>query len=155
MFYHNFVVNRGLVLFSALLYKKEKYGNQMVISSFNKFLIQKRMNIFVSNLSWGTTSDSLQELFATYGEVSSANVIKDRETGRSRGFGFVEMPNDDEAQSAIDSLNEKDFEGKTINVSVSKPKTDRGGSNGRYGHGQGQRRSGGYGGGNSYGRRAY
>lgn len=113
------------------------------------------MNIYVSNLSWGTTSDSLQELFANYGEVSSANVIKDRETGRSRGFGFVEMPNDDEAQSAIDSLNGKDFEGKTINVNVAKPKTDRGSGSSRYGHGQGQRRSGGYGGGNGYGRRAY
>ena len=60
------------------------------------------MNIYVSHLSWGTKSDSLQNLFSQYGEVSSANVITDRETGRSRGFGFVEMPNDAEGQAAID-----------------------------------------------------
>lgn len=58
------------------------------------------MNIYVSNLSWGTSSESLQNLFAQFGEVSSANVITDRETGRSRGFGFVEMPDDGEGQKA-------------------------------------------------------
>lgn len=83
------------------------------------------MNIYVSNLSYNTSSDSLQELFAGFGEVTSANVITDRETGRSRGFGFVEMPNDTEGQKAIDELNETDFEGKTINVNVARPKTDR------------------------------
>ena len=62
------------------------------------------MNIYVSHLSWGTKGDSLQNLFSQYGEVSSANVITDRETGRSRGFGFVEMPNDAEGQAAIDAL---------------------------------------------------
>ena len=92
------------------------------------------MNIYVSNLSWGTQSDSLHELFTQYGEVSSANIITDRETGRSRGFGFVEMPNDDEAQKAIDTLNGTDFEGKTIIVNVARPREERprGGYNRRY-----------------------
>ena len=92
------------------------------------------MNIYVSHLSWGTKSDSLQNLFSQYGEVSSANVITDRETGRSRGFGFVEMPNETEGQAAIDALDGTDFEGKTIGVNVAKPKADR--------------PAGGYGGGN-------
>jgi RNA recognition motif-containing protein len=90
------------------------------------------MNIYVSNLSYNTVTESLQQLFAGYGEVTSANIITDRETGRSRGFGFVEMPNDAEAQNAIDKLNETEFEGKTIIVAVARPKTersDRGGFN--------------------------
>ncbi len=81
------------------------------------------MNIYVSNLSYDTTEESLQELFAEYGEISSANIIKDRDSGRSRGFGFVEMPNDANAQKAIDELNNSDFEGKTITVNMARPKT--------------------------------
>ncbi len=90
------------------------------------------MNIYISNLNYSTSTDSLQQLFAEHGEVTSANVITDRETGRSRGFGFVEMPDDAEGQKAIDKLNETEFEGKTINVNVARPKTersDRGGYN--------------------------
>ncbi|BBD46386.1 MAG TPA: RNA-binding protein [Porphyromonadaceae bacterium] len=83
------------------------------------------MNIYVSNLSYDTTTESLQELFAEYGEISSANIIKDRDSGRSRGFGFVEMPNDANAQKAIDELNNSDFEGKTITVNMARPKTER------------------------------
>lgn len=83
------------------------------------------MNIYVSNLSYDTTTESLQELFAEYGEISSANIIKDRDSGRSRGFGFVEMPNDTDAQKAIDELNNSDFEGKTITVNMARPKTER------------------------------
>ena len=83
------------------------------------------MNIYVSHLSWGTKSDSLQELFSQYGEVVSANIITDRETGRSRGFGFVEMPNDEEGQQAINALNETEFEGQTISVSVARPREER------------------------------
>ena len=83
------------------------------------------MNIYVANLSWNTNSDSLQELFSQYGEVTSAYIINDRETGRSRGFGFVEMPNDEEGQKAIDTLNETEFEGKNIAVSVARPRTER------------------------------
>lgn len=83
------------------------------------------MNIYVSNLNFATESASLQELFAAYGEVSSANIITDRETGRSRGFGFVEMPDDADGQKAIDALNNTDFEGKTLTVNVARPKTER------------------------------
>lgn len=111
------------------------------------------MNIYVSNLNFRTESGSLQELFAGYGEVSAANIITDRETGRSRGFGFVEMPNDADGQKAIDALNDTDFEGKTITVNVARPKTersDRGGYN-RGGNrgGNGGSYSGGYSGGYS------
>ncbi len=91
------------------------------------------MNIYVSNLSYNSTSEGLQELFAGHGEVSSANIITDRETGRSRGFGFVEMANDEEGQKAIDELNNSDFEGKTITVNVARPRTER--SSGGYNRG--------------------
>ena len=94
-------------------------------------------------MSWGTNSVSLPELFTQSGEVSSANIITDRETGRSRGFGFVEMPDEEEGQKAIDALNGTDFEGKTINVSVARPREER---PARGGFGGGNR--GGYGGGN-------
>lgn len=105
------------------------------------------MNIYVSNLSFSTTSESLQSLFAEHGEVTSANIITDRETGRSRGFGFVDMPNDTEAQEAIDKLNGTDFEGKTITVNVARPRADRsGGNRGGFGGGRGGN-GGGYGGG--------
>ena len=102
------------------------------------------MNIYVSNLNFSTTSESLQELFTAYGEVESARIITDRETGRSRGFGFVEMPNDTEGQNAISELNETDFEGKTISVNVARPKTEggsRGGYNNRGGNGGGYNRN--------------
>ncbi len=100
------------------------------------------MNIYISNLNYSTAVDSLQELFEQYGEVSSASVITDRETGRSRGFGFVEMPDDADAQKAIDTLNGTDFEGKTINVNVARPKTERSNNN----RGGGFNRGGGNGG---------
>lgn len=107
------------------------------------------MNIYVANLSWNTNSDSLQDLFSQFGEVTSAYIINDRETGRSRGFGFVEMPDEEAGQKAIDTLNETDFEGKTISVSVARPRTERpaGGGNRGGGYGGGNR-GGGYGGGN-------
>jgi RNA recognition motif-containing protein len=95
------------------------------------------MNIYVSNLNFSTTSESLQELFTAYGEVESTKIITDRESGRSRGFGFVEMPNDAEGQKAINELNNADYEGKTITVTIARPKTDRssGGYNNRGGNG--------------------
>jgi len=97
------------------------------------------MNIYVSSLSYNTTGESLQELFTEYGEVTSVNIIKDRETGRSRGFAFVEMPDDTEGQNAISKLNETEFEGKTINVTVARPRTERSNSgyNNRGGNGGG------------------
>ncbi len=107
------------------------------------------MNIYVAHLSWDTTSDSLQNLFSQYGEVTSARIVTDRETGRSRGFGFVDMTNDEEGQKAIDSLNDTDFEGRTINVSVARPREERRPNN--YGN-----RGGGYGNnGGGYDRRRY
>lgn len=83
------------------------------------------MNIYVSNLNFSTTSESLQELFAEYGEIDSAKIITDRETGRSRGFGFVEIANDADGQKAIDELNNSDFEGKSISVNIARPRTER------------------------------
>lgn len=92
------------------------------------------MNIYVSNLNFSTTSESLQELFSAYGEVTSSKIITDRESGRSRGFGFVEMSDDTEGQKAISELHETEVDGKTINVNVARPKTenDRGGNGGGY-----------------------
>lgn len=95
------------------------------------------MNIYVSNLSYSTDAESLQQLFSEYGEVTSANIITDRETGRSRGFGFIEMTNDDEAQKAIEELHEANFEGKTINVSVARPRTERSDNRGGFNRGGG------------------
>lgn len=102
------------------------------------------MNIYVSNLNYSTENNSLQALFATYGEVSSANIIMDRESGRSRGFGFVEMPDDAQGQQAIDALNDTVFEGKTIIVNVARPKTERS-DRGGYGGGFNRGNGGGYG----------
>ena len=85
------------------------------------------MNIFVAKLSPSTTGDGLRKLFEDFGEVSSAKVIFDRETGNSRGFGFVEMPNDSEAMEAINQLNESEFDSRTIVVKKARPKEDAGG----------------------------
>ena len=90
------------------------------------------MNIYISNLSYGINDADLNQLFSEYGEISSAKVITDRETGRSRGFGFVEMPNDEEAQKAIDELNQAEYDGKVISVSVAKPRENRNNNRGGY-----------------------
>ena len=79
--------------------------------------------MYVSNLSFHTTDDNLRELFEKFGAVSSAKVITDRESGRSRGFGFVEMSSDTEAKEAMTALNNKEIEGRTMSVSVAKEKT--------------------------------
>ena len=81
--------------------------------------------LFVGSLSWNTTDDSLQDFFAGVGTVVSATVIKDRETNRSKGFGFVEMSSDDEAKQAIEKLNNQELDGRSIIVSEAKPKEDR------------------------------
>jgi hypothetical protein len=89
------------------------------------------MNIYVGNLSYEVADQDLQEAFEAYGDVSSARVITDRETARSRGFGFVEMPNQAEAEAAIQGLNGKDLKGRSINVSEARPRREgRGGSGG-------------------------
>lgn len=78
--------------------------------------------MFVGSLPWGVDDNKLQEMFAQYGAVISATVLKDRETGRSRGFGFVEMANDEEADKAIAELNGSDIEGRKIVVNVARPR---------------------------------
>lgn len=83
------------------------------------------MNIYISNLSYAVNDADLKELFGEYGEITSAKVITDRETGRSRGFGFVEMSDDEQGQKAIDELNQAEYDGKVINVTVARPKTER------------------------------
>ncbi|MFT3702776.1 MAG: RNA-binding protein [Agriterribacter sp.] len=88
------------------------------------------MNMYVSNLSFHTTDDDLKNLFAEFGEVSSSKIITDRESGRSRGFGFVEMPDDSSAQKAMQSLNGKDIEGRSLSVTVARPKEQRSGGGG-------------------------
>lgn len=80
------------------------------------------MNIFVSNLSFQVESNDLKDFFTPYGEVSSSKVVTDRETGRSRGFGFVEMPDDAAGNEAISNLNGAEVDGRTISVSVARPK---------------------------------
>jgi RNA recognition motif-containing protein len=86
--------------------------------------------IFVGNLSYGTTDDSLRSLFEAHGAVASVSIITDRETGRSRGFGFVEMSNDAEADRAIAATNGKDVDGRKITVNEARPKSDRPGGGG-------------------------
>ena len=83
------------------------------------------MNIYVGNLSYSTTDDSLRALFEQHGEVSSAKVVENRETGRSRGFGFVEMPNDEEARAAIEAVNDTEFEGRTLKINEARPRTEQ------------------------------
>jgi cold-inducible RNA-binding protein len=81
------------------------------------------MNIYVGNLSWGLTESQLEDMFAEYGEVSSTKIITDRETGRSKGFGFIEMANAEDAKKAIDELNGKDLDGRPLKVNEAKPRT--------------------------------
>lgn len=116
------------------------------------------MNIFVAKLNYDTTSEGLQAAFEAFGEVESAKVIMDHETGRSRGFGFVEMPNEDDAWKAIEALNENELDGNTIVVKKAEPRGNRnrgGGGRGGYDRRGGGGR-GGYdrrGGGGGYDRR--
>ena len=101
------------------------------------------MNIYVGNLSFEATEDEVRELFAAFGQVTSVALIKDKFTGRPRGFGFVEMSNDSEAQKAIQELNGKDFKGRNMTINQARPREDSGGF-GR-GGGYGDRRGGGQG----------
>jgi cold-inducible RNA-binding protein len=99
------------------------------------------MNLFVGNLSFDTSENDLREAFEAFGQVSSAAVITDRDTGRSRGFGFVEMPAEAEARAAIDGLNDTDLHGRPLKVNEARPR--------------GESRGGGGGGGGGYGRGRY
>lgn len=102
--------------------------------------------LYVGNLSYQVTSEDLQEIFERFGTVSSAQVLNDRETGRSRGFGFVEMDNDAEADAAIENLDGTDHEGRRLTVNEARPRTP-GGGGGPRGGGYGGGGGGGYGGG--------
>ena len=115
--------------------------------------------LYVGNLSYNTTSSDLEQLFSQHGTVQSAEVISDRDTGRSKGFGFVEMGSDQEAQAAIAALNGQQQDGRTLTVNEAKPREDRGprgggggGGRGGYGGGGGGGGRGGYGGGGGGGR---
>ena len=96
------------------------------------------MNIYVGNLSYSSTENSLRNLFETYGAVTTTKIVTDKFTGSSRGFGFVEMPNNEEGQKAIDELNGKDFDGRKIVVNESRPRETTGRDN------RPPRREGGY-----------
>jgi len=100
------------------------------------------MNLYVGNLSFETTETDLKQAFEAYGSVSSASVITDRETGRSRGFGFVEMPTEGEARAAIEGLNDKDLNGRSLKVNEARPRSSGGGGGG--GGGSYHRGRGGY-----------
>lgn len=117
-----------------------------------EFGFRMATNIYVGNLPWSTTTDDLYAMFQQYGAVTRAQVVTDRETGRSRGFGFVEMPNETEANAAIAALNEQPMNGRPLTVNVAKPRENSGGGGGGYGGGRGPRGGGGRGGyGGGYG----
>jgi RNA recognition motif-containing protein len=102
------------------------------------------MNIYVGNLSYEVTEEDLKEAFEGFGQIESVKIIKDNYSGRSKGFGFVEMPNNADAQSAINSLNEKELKGRALNVNTARPRTENRGGRGGFGDGRrGERRGGG------------
>jgi RNA recognition motif-containing protein len=112
------------------------------------------MNIYVGNLSWSMTDDDLNNLFSQYGTVSSAKILKEKNTGRSKGFGFVEMEDDEAAKTAIATLNESEVQGRKLIVNESQPRPEGGGGykkSGGGGYGGGRSGGGGYGGGRSSG----
>jgi cold-inducible RNA-binding protein len=136
------------------------------------------MNIYVGNLSWSMTDDDLSNLFSQYGTVTSAKILKEKNTGRSKGFGFVEMEDEEAAKTAIATLNESEVQGRKLIVNESQPRPEGGGykksgggygsgrsgggyggggrsSGGGYGGGGGYKKSGGYGGGNRNGGGGY
>ena len=108
--------------------------------------------LYVGNLSYQVDSSELEQLFGQHGQVVSAQIINDRDTGRSKGFGFVEMSSDDEAQAAIAAMNGQEHDGRTLTVNEAKPREDRGGGGGYGGGGGGRGGGGGYGGGGGGGR---
>jgi RNA recognition motif-containing protein len=109
------------------------------------------MKLYVGNLSFQTSSDDLQQLFAQAGTVESASVVEDRETGRSRGFGFVEMSSSEEGQKAIEQFNGKEINGRSLTVNEARPRENRGGGGGGGGRGGGGGYGGNRGGGGGYG----
>lgn len=90
------------------------------------------MNIYVGNLAYSINSDDLRASFEAFGDVSSANVIMDRDSGRSKGFGFVEMSDDNSAKEAIEALNGQDIQGRAVRVNEAQPRANKGGGGGRF-----------------------
>lgn len=111
------------------------------------------MKLYVGNLSFSTSEDELRQLFEQYGQVASATLVMDRDTGRPRGFGFVEMNDDGEAKAAIAALNGQNVGGRDLTVNEARPREDRGGGRGGFGGGGGGGGRGGYGGGGGGGGR--
>ncbi len=99
-------------------------GNELAKSIFEVHIILF-MNIYIGNLNWSTTEEELRGLFSQFGEVSSINIVNDKFTGRSKGFGFVEMPDNAGAQSAINSLNGQSFKDRNITVNEARPREER------------------------------
>jgi RNA recognition motif-containing protein len=98
------------------------------------------LRIYVGNLSYESTEDDLQEAFSAHGQVESVTIIRDRDTGRSKGFGFVEMPSSDEAQASINEMNGKEVQGRALTVNEARPRQERGfGGGGGGGGGRGSR----------------
>jgi RNA recognition motif-containing protein len=147
-------INNLFLLFSACfwgtilktgLWKPLSFGPERKSSGPNAYVeIVMGRNIYVGNLSFNVSGEELEGMFTEFGEVVSANVITDRETGRSRGFGFVEMAEESAAEAAINGLNGKDFGGRALTVNEAKPRENRGGGGG------GGHRGGGGGGGRRY-----
>ena len=94
------------------------------------------MNIYVGNLSYEVTEEDLNEAFEVFGKVETVRVLKDKDTGRSKGFGFVEMSNNADAQSAINDLNDKEIKGRTLKVNTARPRTENRGGRGGFGGGR-------------------
>ena len=101
------------------------------------------MNIYVGNLSYEVTEEDLKEAFEVFGEVETVKIIKDNYSGRSKGFGFVEMPKNADAQSAINGLNDKELKGRTLKVNAARPRTENRGGRGGFGGGRRGGRQGG------------
>ncbi len=95
------------------------------------------MNIYVGNMPFDVSEDDLREAFEQFGEITEVRLIMDKYSGKSKGFGFIEMPSKDEAEKAIEEMNGKEFKGRALSVNEAKPKTDRGGRGGRGGGGRG------------------
>ena len=112
------------------------------------------MNIYTGNLSYDVTENELKAAFEAFGSVESVRIIKDNDTGRSKGFGFVEMPDNAEAQAAIDGLNDKELKGKAMKVNTARPKTENRRSGGGYDNG-GRGGRPGFGGGGKGGRQGF
>ena len=143
---------RELILVWLLMSCYKAFLSYLKASRFFCFFKFHVMNIFVAKLNFDTQESDLQQAFEEFGQVDSVKIIMDKFTDRSKGFGFVEMPNDDEAREAIKSLNESELDGRTI---VVKEAEDRGSRGGGGGFGGGNRGGGGYGGGNRGGGGGY